>query len=36
MQVLISLILFWRHKSNIRNLLTGAEGRIGTGKPDRN
>jgi glycerol-3-phosphate acyltransferase PlsY len=36
MQVLISLILFWRHKSNIRNLLAGAEGRIGTGKPDRN
>jgi glycerol-3-phosphate acyltransferase PlsY len=36
MQVLISLILFWRHKSNIRNLLAGAEGRIGTGKPNRN
>jgi glycerol-3-phosphate acyltransferase PlsY len=36
MQVLISLILFWRHRSNIRNLLAGAEGRIGTGKPDRN
>lgn len=29
MQVLISLILFWRHKRNIRNLLSGAEGRLG-------
>lgn len=29
MQILISLILFWRHKSNIRNMLSGAEGRIG-------
>jgi glycerol-3-phosphate acyltransferase PlsY len=28
MQVLITLILFWRHRSNIRNLLTGTEGRI--------
>jgi glycerol-3-phosphate acyltransferase PlsY len=28
MQVLLSLILFWRHRSNIHNLLTGAEGRI--------
>lgn len=25
MQVLISLILFWRHRSNIRNLMSGAE-----------
>ncbi|MGD8587953.1 MAG: glycerol-3-phosphate 1-O-acyltransferase PlsY [Chromatiales bacterium] len=28
MQVLLSLILFWRHRSNIHNLLSGAEGRI--------
>ena len=34
MQVVISLILFWRHRSNIRNLLTGAEGRIGVDRPD--
>ena len=27
-QVLISLILFWRHRSNIRNLLSGAEDKI--------
>ena len=33
MQVIISLILFWRHRSNIRNLLTGAEGRIGADRP---
>ena len=28
MQVLMSLILFWRHRSNIRNLLVGSEGKI--------
>jgi glycerol-3-phosphate acyltransferase PlsY len=28
MQVAVSLILFWRHRSNIRNLLSGTEGRI--------
>ncbi|MCW8904782.1 glycerol-3-phosphate 1-O-acyltransferase PlsY [Sedimenticola sp.] len=28
MQILMSLILFWRHRSNIRNLLTGEEGKI--------
>lgn len=27
-QTLITLILFWRHRSNIRNLLAGTEGRI--------
>jgi glycerol-3-phosphate acyltransferase PlsY len=27
-QVLISLILFWRHRSNIRNLLAGSEDKI--------
>jgi glycerol-3-phosphate acyltransferase PlsY len=28
MQLVLSLILFWRHRSNIRNLLRGAEGKI--------
>ena len=28
MQILITALLFWRHRSNIRNLLQGAEGRI--------
>jgi len=28
MQVLISLLLFWRHRSNIRNLLSGSEGKL--------
>ena len=28
MQVLLTLILFWRHRSNIRNLFSGAEGKI--------
>jgi acyl phosphate:glycerol-3-phosphate acyltransferase len=28
-QAVITLILFWRHRSNIRNLITGSEGRIG-------
>jgi len=32
MQVLISLIIFWRHKSNIQNMISGAEGRISTRK----
>jgi len=26
---LMTLILFWRHKSNIQNLISGAEGKIG-------
>jgi glycerol-3-phosphate acyltransferase PlsY len=30
MQVAITLLLFWRHRSNILNLLTGKEGRIGS------
>lgn len=35
MQVLVTLILFWRHRSNIRNLLSGAEGKIAdTGNGD--
>ena len=33
MQVVISAILFWRHRSNIRNLLSGTEGRI-SGRPE--
>lgn len=28
MQITLSLILFWRHRSNIRNLLDGSEGQI--------
>jgi glycerol-3-phosphate acyltransferase PlsY len=28
MQILVSLILFWRHRSNIQNLLRGTEGKI--------
>ena len=34
MQVLITLILFWRHRSNIRNLLSGSEDKINAGEPD--
>lgn len=32
MQGVMSLILFWRHRSNIRNLLSGTEGRIKNGR----
>lgn len=28
MQLIITGLLFWRHRSNIRNLITGTEGRI--------
>ena len=28
MQLLMTALLIWRHRSNIRNLLRGAEGRI--------
>jgi acyl phosphate:glycerol-3-phosphate acyltransferase len=28
MQIAISILLFWRHRSNIKNLFTGQEGRI--------
>jgi glycerol-3-phosphate acyltransferase PlsY len=31
--IVIAVILFWRHRSNIRNLLTGKENKIGY-KPD--
>lgn len=34
MQLVMSAILFWRHRSNIRNLLAGTEGRI-KGSADR-
>jgi glycerol-3-phosphate acyltransferase PlsY len=30
--VVITVLLFWRHRSNILNLLSGKEGRI-AGKP---
>jgi glycerol-3-phosphate acyltransferase PlsY len=30
----MSLLLIWRHKSNILNLLAGKEGRIGNKKAD--
>jgi glycerol-3-phosphate acyltransferase PlsY len=29
--VIITVMLFWRHRSNIRDLLSGQEGRIGQG-----
>lgn len=28
MQIVMSLLLFWRHRSNIKNLLSGSEGKI--------
>lgn len=31
MQIIVTLLLFWRHRSNIRNLLAGTEGRIDAG-----
>lgn len=31
MQLAITALLYWRHRSNIRNLLEGREGKIGTG-----
>lgn len=34
MQILVTLLLIWRHRSNIRNLLRGSEGRIAKGRPD--
>lgn len=34
MQLVVTGLLFLRHRSNIRNLLTGAEDRIGSGDPD--
>ncbi len=34
MQIAMSAILFWRHRSNIRSLLSGTESRI-KGSPDR-
>ncbi|MCF7976447.1 MAG: glycerol-3-phosphate 1-O-acyltransferase PlsY [Chromatiaceae bacterium] len=33
MQTLMTLVLFWRHRSNIRNLISGTEGRIGADEP---
>ncbi|MGE5152990.1 MAG: glycerol-3-phosphate 1-O-acyltransferase PlsY [Bdellovibrio bacteriovorus] len=31
MQLIITGILYWRHRSNIRNLIQGSEGKIGAG-----
>ena len=31
--ILMTIILFWRHRSNIQNLLSGKEDKIGTDKP---
>jgi len=28
MQIVVTIMLFWRHRSNIRNLISGTEGRI--------
>ncbi len=33
MQMLMTLMLFWRHRSNIRNLIAGTEGSIGAEEP---
>ncbi len=33
MQLVVTGILFWRHRSNIRNLIEGSEGKIGAGGP---
>ena len=30
LQIIVTLILFWRHRSNIQNLLSGEEGKIGS------
>ena len=35
MQVIISLMLFWRHRSNIRDLLSGQEGKIVLNSDDK-
>lgn len=35
MQIFITLMLIWRHRSNIRNLLAGTEGRISGQSGDR-
>jgi glycerol-3-phosphate acyltransferase PlsY len=32
MQIIMSIILFWRHKSNIQRLLSGEESLIGKKK----
>ena len=33
--LVMSLLLIWRHKSNIQNLLAGKESRIGSKKADK-
>ena len=32
--VAMVILLIWRHRSNIRNLLSGAEDKIGTDRPE--
>ena len=32
--VVLTILLYWRHRSNIANLLSGKEGKIGFGKQD--
>jgi acyl phosphate:glycerol-3-phosphate acyltransferase len=34
MQLAVSLLLFWRHRSNIANLISGKEGKIGRPEDD--
>jgi len=31
--ILMTVVLFWRHRSNIQNMMKGTEGSIGTDKP---
>lgn len=33
MQLVITGLLIWRHRNNIRNLIQGTEGKIGAGRP---
>jgi glycerol-3-phosphate acyltransferase PlsY len=33
MQLVVTGMLFWRHRANIRNLIQGTEGKIGTRGP---
>jgi glycerol-3-phosphate acyltransferase PlsY len=33
--VVMTVLLYWRHRSNIANLLSGKEGKIGFGKENK-
>ena len=33
--VIMTILLYWRHRSNIANLLNGSEGKISFGKRDK-